>query len=245
MQEVFILGSGNAFNIDKRGHTAFLLDKKFLIDCGATTLYKIQEFNIDLTSLKYVLITHFHGDHFAGLPFVLIYLKYILHRSEPIKIVGPIGLKENYQQLMNLTYPDMEFPFLVQLQELQKQEEIFLENYQIKAYPITHKTESIGYRIEDAQHSFAFTGDTILNEEVFTLMEGVDVGIVELSLWDNPDNKVMHVSLEELIRLRGKIHAKRLYFNHITDSLTKEVLKLSKNYPGFGIPLSDGTKIYF
>ncbi len=245
MQEIMVLGSGNAFCIDGRGHTSFLLDQKLLIDCGATTLYKIQEMKVDLNHLKAILITHFHGDHFAGMPFVLIYLKYILNRKEKLILVGHEGFKENYQILMSVTYPEMEFPFDIEIIELNKSDGFVLDHYVIQSFPITHKSESIGYRIVDDFHRFAFTGDTILNQEVLDLMDGVDVGIMELSLWENPNQMVSHVSLQEVIQHRDKIKAKKLYFNHITNALAEEVQKLNKDYPNFGLPLYDGMKIYF
>lgn len=245
MNELFILGSGNAFNINARGHTAFLLDQKILIDCGPTILLKTQEFRIDLSSLKYILITHYHGDHFAGIPFLLIYFKYILHRKEKLTIMGPEGLNIHFNKIMEVTYPNMEFDFEIEFIELNKNDEIFCNPYIIKSYPITHKEESIGYRIVDNKHSFAFTGDTILNEEVFILMDAVDIGIIELSLWDNPNQEISHVSLQELISLRDKINVKHLFFNHITDSLAEEVKKINQNIKPIGIPLYDGMKIDF
>lgn len=245
MKECFILGSGNAFNMDGRGHTAFLLDQKLLIDCGATTLLKIQEFRIDISHLKGILITHFHGDHFAGIPFLLIYFKYILNRREPLFLIGPKELKAKFQQLMNLNYPDIELPFPMEFQEMDKSDAISFEDYKIVSCPITHKEESIGYQIFDKNHSFAFTGDTKLNHEVIELFKHIDIGILELSLWENPNKEVAHVSLQELIEIRDQIKVRRLYFNHLTNPLYDEVMKLNEIYKNFGTPLYDGMKILF
>ncbi len=245
MKECFILGSGNAFNIDGRGHTSFLLDHKILIDCGATTLLRIQEFQVDISPLKGILITHFHGDHFSGIPFLLIYFKYILNRTEPLFLIGPQGLKVKFQYLMEINYPDIQFPFSIEFLELNKFDSINFEGYQIKSHPITHKTESIGYQILDNKHSFAFSGDTILNNEVFELFKNIDVGILELSLWQNPHQVIAHVSLEELIQFRDQIKVKQLYLNHLTNELAMEVKKLNQTYKNFGIPLFDGMKIQF
>lgn len=245
MQECFILGSGNAFNLDARGHTSFLLDRKILIDCGATTLLKIQQFKVDISNLKCILITHFHGDHFSGIPFLLIYFKYILNRTDPIFIIGPEGIKTKFEQLIEINYPELQFPYSIEFIELNKRDSINFQEYKIKSYPITHKKESIGYQILDNHHSFAFTGDTILNQEVFDLLLNIDIGILELSLWKNPNLEVAHVSLEELIQYRDQIHVKQLYFNHLTDELAKEVKTLNQTYKNFGIPLFDGMRILF
>ncbi len=249
MKECIVLGSGNSFNINGRGHTSFLIDGEILVDCGPTILYNIEKFKIDISNLQIILITHFHGDHFLGLPFVMLYFEYIVHRKQPITIIGPKGLKKNYKKLLNLSYPGIEFSFQIPIIELKKNQTIttYVNNkhYTIKSYPITHKKESIGYRITNNNKTFAFTGDTILNEQVYHLLEDVNIGILELSLQDNPENKISHVSLSEVLQNRDKIKAKKLYFNHITDKLSKEVKKINKKIKNFGIPLYDGMKIKF
>ncbi|MFN3603731.1 MAG: MBL fold metallo-hydrolase [Leptonema sp. (in: bacteria)] len=242
MKDCIIIGSGNAFNTDARGHCSFLLDSIFLIDCGPTILLKRESLNIDFSKIKVVLITHFHGDHFAGLPFLVLYFEYILKRKEILYILGPKHIKNQYWALMNLIYPNININFTIEFVEIQNT--YTFQNYQITPYPITHKEESIGYKIFDGNHSFAFSGDTILDENVYPLYDNIDVGIIELSLKENA-NHTSHVSLEELILNRSKIKAKKLYFNHLYDELAEEVRKINQLNPEFGTPLYDGMRICF
>lgn len=242
MKECIILGSGNAFNSDKRGHCCFLLDEIFLIDCGPTVLLKREEFNVDFSKIKMVLVTHFHGDHFSGLPFLVLYFQFILNRKEILYILGPRGIQNQYNALLNLVYPNMQINFPLEFIEIH--DSYSFEEYYIKAIPMLHKEESVGYRINDSIHTFAFTGDTKWNESIITLFDDVDVAIIELSF----KKKILdssHLSLEELKQNREKIKAKRLFFNHLYDELSREVEILNTMNSGFGIPLYDGYKIYF
>ncbi|MCS7206067.1 MAG: MBL fold metallo-hydrolase [Leptospiraceae bacterium] len=244
MKNLIVLGSGNAYNLDGRGHSGFLLDSKIMIDCGATVLLKANQYKVDLSSLDVILITHFHGDHYSGIPFLLIFFKYVLKRTEKLMIVGPKNLKTQIQQLIEILFQKQEFPFDVEIIEISPNETWKYQNYTIQTFPINHKEESIGYKIFDQNHSFAFTGDSVLDEFVFKLMDGVDVGIMEVSfLRKEPESS--HISLEEVMENRAKIKTKRLFFNHLYDEIYHEIQKINHHTPGFGFPLYDGMVIEF
>lgn len=242
MKYCIVIGSGNAFNSDKRGHCSFLLDDIILIDCGPTILLKREELQIDFSKIKLVLITHFHGDHFAGLPFLILYFQYIVKRKEKLTILGPKNIKQQFFSLLELMYPNLKIDFEIDF--IEKQNNYYFENYFISAFPITHKEESIGYKISDERHTFAFTGDAMLDEKVYNLLENVDIGIMELSLKTKEENS-SHISLEEVIKDRKKIKVKKLYFNHIYDQLAEEVEKINEHISEFGKPLQDGMRIEF
>jgi ribonuclease BN (tRNA processing enzyme) len=242
MKQVRALGSGNAFNSDGRGHASFLLthsaDRSLLLDCGATTLYKIKQYKIDISALDLVLLTHFHGDHFAGLPFVLLEMDLLLGRKKELLIAGPPGVTQRCQALLELCYPEYEFSFQISYVPFISDLEIF--DFKIKAFRLDHRPESLGYRITGpAGKTVAFSGDTAFNEKLIPLFAGVDLGWLEVSLEKKPVQAVSHVSLEELIAGKEKLTARRLYFSHIYDDLAE---KLNERWPGSA--LEDGQVLF-
>ena len=73
--EVQFLGSGDAFGSGGRFQTCVLLssaDGQLLLDCGASSLIAMKRLGIDPSTIEAVVLTHLHGDHFAGIPFLIL-----------------------------------------------------------------------------------------------------------------------------------------------------------------------------
>ena len=91
-----VLGCGDAFSSGGRLHTCFLLQNgtgggalpPTLLDCGATSLAAMKGRGIEPATIRAILITHLHGDHFGGLPFLLADAHYRARRTEPLTLAG-------------------------------------------------------------------------------------------------------------------------------------------------------------
>ena len=75
----------------------------FLIDCGASSLPALKRCGIARNDIDLILITHFHGDHFAGLPFFLLDAQFS-RRSRPLVIAGPAGIEARLTQVMEALF---------------------------------------------------------------------------------------------------------------------------------------------
>lgn len=250
MQKVLVLGSGNAFCSDGRAQTAFLLDHsargRLLLDCGATTLLQLNRLGADPASLDTILITHFHGDHVGGLPAMILHQQIIAKRKRPLDILGPVGVERMFHSVMDAMYTGFPLRLDLRFYELDAGVEHHIGGFQILPFPVDHQPESLGYRVTGPSgRSLAFSGDARFTERLEPLFEGVDVGILELSLEAQPEGGTSHVSLEELRAGRERIRAGRLFFNHLTDSLAMQVEGEGKRRPGFGQALRDGFEIQF
>ena len=93
--EVQFVGSGDAFGSGGRFQTCIALRARgdlFLVDFGASSLIAMQQLGIDPNDVSKILITHLHGDHFGGLPFLLLHAQHVSKRTAPLTIAGPPGL---------------------------------------------------------------------------------------------------------------------------------------------------------
>lgn len=232
--KINVLGSGNAFNTNGRAHAAYLIEAQnsgcILLDCGATTLYRLQQINFDFDLLDGVLLTHFHGDHIGGLPFLFIQLWLVEKRNRTLKVIGPVGVKEICKSLMDICYPGFFDKCLLEFIEVSPDESIdfitFGHEIQIKPFKISHRPESLGYRAREDTKEFAFSGDSSFDQNLFDLVDGVDLALIELSILSQDEISVAHVSLEEVKLNIEKLNAHSIVFTHIYDELARAAEKM-------------------
>src|ERR1700693_2328331 len=104
--QVRFVGCGDAFGSGGRYNTCFHVPGEmanFLIDCGASSLPALKRLGIVRDDIDLILITHFHGDHFAGLPFLLLGGAF-RRRPRPLLIAGPEGIETRLTQLMEALF---------------------------------------------------------------------------------------------------------------------------------------------
>src|ERR1700716_3145823 len=100
------VGCGDALGSGGRFNTCFHITGEgvnFLIDCGASSLPALKRLAIPRDEIALILITHFHGDHFAGLPFLLLDAQFT-RRTRPLTIAGPEGIETRLTQVMEALF---------------------------------------------------------------------------------------------------------------------------------------------
>src|SRR5262245_664411 len=100
------VGCGDAFGSGGRQNTCSHVTGatvNFLIDCGATSLPALKRIDIAREAIDLILITHFHGDHFAGLPFLLLDAQFT-RRTRPLVVAGPEGIETRLAQAMEALF---------------------------------------------------------------------------------------------------------------------------------------------
>src|SRR5688500_8613941 len=108
MMQVTVAGSGDAFGSGGRFQTciAVAVDNdvpRLLVDCGATSLTALKRQLIDPNEVDTVVISHLHGDHFGGLPFLILDGQF-RHRTRDLTIVGPAGTRSRLTDAMETLY---------------------------------------------------------------------------------------------------------------------------------------------
>lgn len=99
-----VLGNGGAVNIGLP-YNSFILASTILVEAPPDVVHSLQRENVDLSKIATVYVSHFHGDHYFGLPFFLLMRYYLSQVKEPegtITVIGPVGIKEKTREICGL-----------------------------------------------------------------------------------------------------------------------------------------------
>jgi ribonuclease Z len=138
---LFFVGTGGSVPSARRGLPALLLSRggeRLLFDCGEGTQRQLLR-SIGLSDVDDVLITHFHADHWLGLPGMLKSFA-LRERTQPLTVYGPEGLRE-LMGAMRIVY-GRRLPYELVLAELEPWEEIERDGYRIATVPVNHGARS-------------------------------------------------------------------------------------------------------
>jgi len=148
--DVTVLGSSDAFCSGGHLNAAYLFaapDATFLVDCGPTTVYALKQREIDTGSVDFAIVSHLHGDHFAGLPFLALEYMYENPRRRPFVIAGPPGIEERVWTLIGALYRDVlskTMPFEVRFVELVPEQVATINGVEILPVRVPHQMEKRG-----------------------------------------------------------------------------------------------------
>jgi len=106
--EIRILGNGGAIS-DGLPYNSFMFDEYFLAETPPDIMTSIFREKIDVRKIQVIYISHFHGDHYFGLPFLILRL-FVISLGElsdsKIKLLGPAGLKNKTKEICRLALGD-------------------------------------------------------------------------------------------------------------------------------------------
>jgi ribonuclease BN (tRNA processing enzyme) len=100
------VGTGNAF-APTRYWSSFIANGKYLFDAPPTLLPHLRKLDIDPRDIEVIFISHFHGDHYFGLPFALLEFAEKEPRTKDLTIVGPPGIKGRVEASTNLAFANV------------------------------------------------------------------------------------------------------------------------------------------
>lgn len=218
-----ILGCGDAFGSGGRFNTCFIVDDnigRFAIDFGATSMVALQAQNIDPASIDLIFLSHLHGDHFGGLPFLLLYREYASTLTTPLTIAGPPGLARRIEEITNCMFPGSwksEWRFTLNLVEIETDLPTNVSGRTILTKPVTHYAgpeKSTAMRIETSGKVISFSGDTGWNDVLLDIAQGSDIFICDcFDRFDQPYEG--HLSYQTLKSKMDQLKTKRLMINHL------------------------------
>lgn len=252
--ELVVLGSGSTVPHPTRTSAGFWLETTrgtLLLDCSASVASRMAANGLDWPNLDAIWISHFHLDHVGGLAPLLAGTKHahqMKHRTKPLKIFGPEGIKKLIDGFSNVNnYRLLEQPFPVEVIEIEALEkfEIF-PGVTAVALKTPHTDESHAIHICDTdEKTLVYSADTGFGEAVAAFANGVDLFILECTfVRDKPIKK--HLELAEAMFLIRKARPKRAMLTHFYPEwdevdLETEVAKLEP--PCDVIEAKDGLRL--
>jgi ribonuclease Z len=151
---VTFLGTGGSAPTARRSTASVLVARggdRLMFDCGEGTQRQLQR-SLGLVQVDDLYLTHFHADHFLGLPGMLKTFT-LRGRAVPLDIHGPRGLRALMTDLRRI-YGKLSYD--VRLIELAPNEAVELDGYRVGAYAVEHGTEALGYALVEDERPGRF-----------------------------------------------------------------------------------------
>jgi ribonuclease BN (tRNA processing enzyme) len=221
---VQVVGAGDAFGTGGRFQACVSVRAPAghaLLDCGATSLVALKRLGIDPGSVDVVLVTHLHGDHFGGLPFLILDGQFS-RRTRPLVVAGPPGLAARLSQTMEALYPGsstVERRFAVEVVELQERVETSVGPFRVTAFGVDHASGAPAFalRLLAGAVTIACSGDTAWTDTVLDAAAGADLFICEAYTYERAVR--YHLPYAALREHRERLGCRRLLLTHPSPDL--------------------------
>ncbi len=184
-----MLGTGNAFLPHGRHHSFALLDGIHLIDAPPTALAGMRRNGYTPADVRTIFITHVHGDHVFGFPFLLLERKYISDRegSNPLTVVGTPFVKERLTHLCQLAFPGSLDSMIEHVHWVMDANGTLDDGWSWERFEVLHDeaVEPHGYRFDHPSGaSFVHSGDSGPCELLYNAIERSKFAILEMGFPD-------------------------------------------------------------
>ena len=146
--DIVFLGTSGSGPTAQRSPSATLVRRggdRLLIDCAEGTQRQLMRSSIGLPELRDVFLTHYHADHYLGLPGMLKTFG-LRGRTEPLTIYGPRGLSRFFAEQSGL-FGIGALPYPYELRELEPGDELDRGDYRIVPFAVRHRVRALGYAI--------------------------------------------------------------------------------------------------
>jgi ribonuclease BN (tRNA processing enzyme) len=219
---VRFVGSGDSFGSGGRFQTCIVVDGpgvRFAIDFGASSLIALARQQIHPNSLDAILLTHLHGDHCGGVPFLLIDAMLGARRERPLTVAGPPGMQAHLATLREALFPGSaimvpKFPF--EQREMTVGEPNRILDLVVTPRPARHtaQTNPTSLRVDVGGRVVAYTGDTEWTDDVARTAAGADLLIAECYYYAKPIK--WHLNYPDIVSRVRAAGARRVILTHMS-----------------------------
>ncbi|UCF82524.1 MAG: MBL fold metallo-hydrolase [Desulfobacteraceae bacterium] len=195
----------------KRGQLSMMIDDDYLLEVGDGALRNLNAYGVDLKAVKRILVSHLHSDHFIGIVHVLFDMMNVRNRTEPLEIIGPVGIEKATRGLMSLcelpVADDEKRGYKLKFKELGASEDFD----DIRTVRGDHPSEAHAYRIQRDGRVLFYNGESTFTEEVMNLARGSDLFICTVVVLE-PHS--FHISPKDVGQAASEAEAQRIAIVH-------------------------------
>ena len=219
---VTFAGSGDAFGSGGRYQACIHLRgpgfRPVLLDCGATSLSALKGAGLEPGEIAAVFVSHLHGDHFGGLPFLILDGQFS-RRTAPLAIAGPPGTARRLAQAMECMFPGspaVSRRFSVEITELSPGTAGTVCGIPVCTWEADHPSgaPALLLRLDLAGKTIAYTGDTAWTGALVDAAADADLLIAEAYYRDK--NGPHHLHYADLETRRDRLSARRVILTHMS-----------------------------
>jgi ribonuclease BN (tRNA processing enzyme) len=230
---VRFVGSGDSFGSGGRFQTCILVDgpqSRFAMDFGTSSLIALAQQGIEHNSIDAILLTHLHGDHCGGVPFLLMDAMLSARRTRPLIVAGPLDLRRRMAEMQEVMFPGskvMSPKFPLEWIELKPGRTQSILDLKVTAQRARHTVETnpTALRVEVGGKVVSYTGDTEWTDEIAKVALGADLLVAECYFFEKPIK--WHLNYPAIAAHRNDFGAKRVILTH----MSKEMLAQVDNVP--------------
>jgi ribonuclease BN (tRNA processing enzyme) len=227
VNDFVFIGTSDAFGSGGRRQSANFLRASnggVLVDCGMTTGTGMCDLDITRDEVDAILISHFHADHFGGIPPMLLAALYEDERRHPLTIAGPTGIRQwvyNLASAMGYAIEDREWPFDIRFEELPAGVEVEVGPVRVRSFETYHQphTHPHGMIVETGKHRIAYSGDTGWFDELPRLVAGADLFVSECT--NRHDTFEYHLSHDLLVECKSLFDCGRIVLTHLGSEMSE------------------------
>ncbi len=159
-----------------------------LLDCGATSLSALKSLGLDPGEIGAVFVSHLHGDHFGGLPFLILDGQFT-RRTSPLTVAGPPGTGTRLRQAMEVVFPgsaSTDRRFALDVVELTPGGTTAVAGIEVTCWEVRHPSGAppLALRLGVGGKTIAYTGDTAWTDVLVSAAAAADLLIAEAYYYD-------------------------------------------------------------